>query len=412
MKLITIPENKFEEYKLYLIFNCYKWDPQFLDSNTIAKNILVLTEEEHNEIKALTELLDKETIKSENFLNKNLNCTTNLDLNKNLSSLIKKMSNYDSSKHVRLMRYDFHPTTANKWAVSEVNSDVPGGFAEGSLMPDYAKKLLKDLNYTNNFDYINFGDILIAEIIKKVKPKGTIALVHCTSYSDDRQVMEFLGNNLKTKGFKVIYCAADHINFINKEAFCILSGNETKIDFIFRYTPLEWLKDIKSKMWHGYFDCVTACCNHPISIFAQTKKFPFVWEILEKNKIPLKTWKKLLPKTSKINSLKLLNDNYIYKPALGRVGEKISIKEACSETEYNSILKDVKKHKNKYILQEKFISKPILTDDNTSFHVCLGSYTVNSSHAGYYARISNSPRIDSNAMDIPVLIERNKKYEE
>ena len=39
------------------------------------------------------------------------------------------------------------------------------------------------------------------------------------------------------------------------------------------------------------------------------------------------------------------------------------------------------------------------------FHVCLGSYSVDGKHAGYYARISKTPRIDSNAADIPVLIE-------
>ena len=35
-----------------------------------------------------------------------------------------------------LMRYDFHPVKEGDWAVSEVNSDVPGGFAEASLMPE------------------------------------------------------------------------------------------------------------------------------------------------------------------------------------------------------------------------------------------------------------------------------------
>ena len=44
-------------------------------------------------------------------------------------------------------------------------------------------------------------------------------------------------------------------------------------------------------------------------------------------------------------------------------------------------------------------------DNYEEFHVCLGSYTVDGAHAGYYARISNTPRIDSNAADIPVLIE-------
>ena len=58
-----------------------------------------------------------------------------------------------------------------------------------------------------------------------------------------------------------------------------------EVDFIFRFTPLEWLKDIKPKNWGGYFDTVTPSCNHPVAIFAQTKRFPLIWDILEKNGI-------------------------------------------------------------------------------------------------------------------------------
>ena len=98
-------------------------------------------------------------------------------------------------------------------------------------------------------------------------------------------------------------------------------------------------------------------------------------------------------------------EGYIYKPACGRVGEKISIKDGCFEGEYEEILKDVKKHPKEYLAQKKFISRPVIDENGNEFHVCLGSYTVDGKHGGYYARISNMPRIDSNAADIPVLIE-------
>ena len=49
---------------------------------------------------------------------------------------------------------------------------------------------------------------------------------------------------------------------------------------------------------------------------------------------------------------------------------------------------------------------PLQGENGEEFHVCLGSYAVEGKHAGYYARISILPRIDSNAADIPVLIER------
>jgi len=399
MRLISIPKDKYDDYRLDLIFNCYKWDPQFLDNNTVAKHVLVITEEEYKKLQSLTEKVDSETIKAEEFLNNNLHLAKPLALPKKIYKELKRMKNYEADKHIRLMRYDFHPTVDGKWALSEVNSDVPGGFAEASLIPQVARALFGEEKYS----YINFGDILVNAIAKKVKTQGRIMLVHCTCYSDDRQVMQFLGDKLKNMGYSVIYGAADHLRFENNEAISILDGNEGKVDGIFRFTPLEWLRGIKPKYWDGYFDTITPSCNHPVAIFAQTKRFPLIWDELEKNGISLSNWKKLLPDTLEVKDIK---EGYIYKPACGRVGEKISIEEACLEGEYEAILKDVKKHPKNYLAQKKFISKP-LEINNLEFHVCLGSYTVNGSHAGYYARISPKPRIDSEAKDIPVLIERS-----
>ena len=404
MKLISIPKNKYEEYRLNAIFDCYKWDPQFLDNNTLAKYVLVLKESEYKKLATLTEQLDVETIKAEEFLNQNLKLSKKLALPKKIYNELKKMKNYDSKKHIRLMRYDFHPTLDQGWMISEVNSDVPGGFAEASLLPLLA---IKTLNLNNNYYSINFGEILANSISKKVKKNGTIMFVHCTSYSDDRQVMQYVGDLMESYGFKSIYGACDHLKFINKEAFSILDGYEMKVDGIFRFTPLEWLKDVKPKTWSGYFDTITPSCNHPIAIFAQTKRFPLIWNILEKNNISLNNWKKLLPETIEVKKAKG-KDGYIYKPACGRVGEKISIKEACDDDEYNDILKDIKKHPKNYLAQKKFNSKPLKSSDGKYFHICLGSYTVDGKHAGFYARISEKPRIDSNAADIPVIIERNK----
>lgn len=391
----------YNEYKLDVMLDCYKWDPQFCDNNTVAKYALVLSEKEHEELKLLTEKLIKETTEAENFLNKNLKYTKALEIPNKFRSDIKSMKNYNPEKHIRLMRFDFHPTLENKWTVSEVNSDVPGGFAEATLMNR------KSLEYLSNENYyaISFGDFLADAIKKKVRQGGKIMLVHCTSYSDDRQVMQFLGDKLSGMGYEVIYAAADQLKFENGKAISILNNREGEVDGIIRFSPLEWVADMKTKNWHGYFNTETVSCNHPIAIFAQTKRFPFVWDLLESKGIDLSTWRKLLPETLEVNDKKV-DDKFIYKPVYGRVGENISIKEACKDDEYKKILKDVKRHPKKYLAQKKFNSRPLTNEDGEEFHVCIGSYGVENSHAGYYARISRSPRIDSYAADIPVLIEK------
>ena len=399
MKLVKIPD--YYNYRIDAMFDCYKWDPQFEDANTLSEYALVLTKEEAEEVATLTEQLEQETEEVELLLKNHLRFAKQLQIPKDLWKELKKMRNYNPQNHIRLTRYDFHQTIDNKWVISEINSDVPGGFAESSLLPKLAIQYLKKPNYTS----IDFGENLQKVIQKKVKPNGTIMLAHCTSFSDDRQVMQYLGDELSKKNYQILYGSVDHITFKNKEAYSILEGYKQKIDGMIRFTPLEWIAKFRPKTWKGLFDTTTPSCNFPIAIFTQTKRFPLIWDTLEKNNIKINTWKKLLPKTMEIKKVSH-QEKVIYKPAWGRVGENISIKEACSEKEYETILKDVKKHPKKYIAQEKFISKPLETSSKQTYHICLGSYAIDKKHGGFYARMSSIPRIDSQAQDIPVIIER------
>ena len=212
MKLVKIPEDKYYDYKVNAMFDCYKWDPQFCDNNTLAKYALVLNKEENDEIIKLTESLDKETRLAEEYLNKNIKIAKKLALPKKIIEKIPNMQNYDKTKNIRLMRYDFHPDKNGKWVVTEVNSDVPGGFAESSLLPNLARKVID----IQELEYTSFGEKMVEAINEKLNKKGTIMIVHCTCFSDDRQVMQYMGDRLKKEGYNIIYGAADHINFKEK----------------------------------------------------------------------------------------------------------------------------------------------------------------------------------------------------
>lgn len=403
MRLVQIPKDKYEEYRIRLMFDCYKWDPQFLDHNTIAEYALLITQEEYRELADLTEALDRETRKAEEYLNCHLEDTAPLYLTRKLKHEVSHMRSYDREKHIRLMRYDFHPTVEGSWAVSEVNSDVPGGFSEGSLMPQAALEALGEPGY----GFISFGEQLCGELKRKVPSHARIALVHCTCYSDDRQVMQYIGDKLQSDGFTVLYMAADQLQFRDGRAYSILDGKEGEVDAIIRFSPLEWIADMKTEGWHGYFDTITPSCNHPIAIYAQSKRFPFVWDKLEKNGISMRVWRELLPETVGVREGRK-KEGYIYKPVYGRVGENISIRESCTPEEYRSIMREVRWLPKTYVAQKRFQSRPLLGADQKEYHVCIGSYTVDEKHAGFYARISDTPRIDSNAADIPVLIEDEK----
>ena len=44
---------------------------------------------------------------------------------------------------------------------------------------------------------------MVKAINNKLNKKGTIMLIHCTCFSDDRQVMQYMGDRLKKEGYKI-----------------------------------------------------------------------------------------------------------------------------------------------------------------------------------------------------------------
>jgi hypothetical protein len=112
------------------------------------------------------------------------------------------------------MRFDLHPTERG-WAVSEVNSDVPGGFAEASVLPQLVRRFVPEATV--------FGDVAraVAEGFAADLPPGArLALVHATAYTDDRQVMHFLGEVLARRGLTPLLVAPDHLRWPDHQPVC------------------------------------------------------------------------------------------------------------------------------------------------------------------------------------------------
>ena len=416
INLALIPEDKYSDYRYEVIFKAYKWDPQVEDQNTVSHYVALINRETAEQLETWAEQLSQETISMEEKIVKNIADNINnslikeLNLPKEIYKSLKLMRDYDRKQNVRLMRFDFHPVTDSAsetgWAVSEVNSDVPGGLAESSVLPEIAGKYLDGLKL-NCRPGINTANILHEAFRDKTKKDGTVAFVHATSYADDRQVMQFLSDYFNNHGINTVFAAPDHIKWINKKAVSIIEGQTGDIDGIIRFFPLEWLAYLpKKSTMKGYFDCETISCNHPVSIFAQSKRLPLIWDKLG---IEVPVWRKLLPETADPKSIKNQNikSNWIYKPVLGRVGEGISIKGAIPDKDFQKIEKEANKYPKFWVAQQMFKSQPLPVkdaDSSQSYHLCVGVFTIDGKRAGFYGRISPYPLIDSKARDIPILI--------
>ena len=424
IKLGGISEAAYADYRYDVIFNAYKWDPQVSDSNTIAKHVVLMERKTAQQLEKWAEQLSAETMLMEEALLELPEVAKTLGLRKEIGEALRKISGYSRNNHIRLMRFDFHPvygscnedtTAALGWALSEVNSDSPGGLAEASLLPTIASKYLKysthhpaGVQNTTNTGCAafvppkNVTKALLAAFQAKVKAGGTIALIHATSYADDRQVVQCLGDCFEKAGYRALYAAPDHIVWDNQRMPSLLAS--AKLDGIVRFFPLEWLADLPKKTkWKEYFNTETPSCNHPISSFTQSKRLPLIWDKLG---IELPTWKSLLPPTAECGLYRrnTPSNPWILKPAFGRVGEGITIQGAISEKEIQNIEKAAKKHPEHWIAQRMFHSWPLTTENGEQYHLCIGAFTVEGKGAGFYGRISPYPRMDANAKEIPVMI--------
>ena len=401
--LARIPGERYSDYRYEAIFRAYKWDPQVEDHNTVAEHVVLLDSQTARQLEQWAEQLSAETMEIEQAMMERSDLVKKLGLPSKVKKAIPRMGSYSPERHVRLMRFDFHPTT-DGWSVSEVNSDVPGGLAEASVLPRIAQPYFPQYEPQGHV-----ARSLLEAFQKRTGPGVRIAFVHATSYADDRQVMQFLGDYFEENGYRSLYAAPDHLIWREQQAVSLIQGEEGPVGGIVRFYPLEWLPNLSGRTdWGGYYDTQTPSCNHPIAVFAQSKRLPLIWDELG---LELPAWRALRPETRAPEAGKF-GDGWIYKPALGRVGEGISIREALTPKEYRQIQRNVRWHPKDWIVQKRFESKPVSGDEGEHFHLCVGVFTVDGKAAGFYGRISPFPRIDARAKDIPLLVKKEDKPNE
>ncbi len=389
----------FAEVKRAAIFDCCKWDPQVEDVCTLSSQPLVLTPEAWAELAVLAVKLARETAAAETTILQNSRSLKILGLPWKLR---RKLSDADILKndpgHLHLIRFDFHFTT-DGWRISEANTDVPGGFNEASGVT----KLVAQ-HFQNTVPAGDPTQEMVHAISEMVPRNSTIALVHATSFSDDRQVMVFLGRRLQEAGFKPVLAAPDHLRWQNSKAFFDTDWAQGPVHFIFRFYPAEWLTALPRRCgwWHLLGSSQTPLCNPGSAIVSQTKRFPLIWNELS---AALPTWNALLPRTFDVRKIdkKSPKESLIFKPAFGRVGDMIKMAGVTSEKEAHRIDRSVRRHPKMWAAQERFEAVPMCSALG-NFFPCVGIYTLNARVIGAYGRMARRPLVDHLAQDAAVLV--------
>ncbi|HEX5138445.1 MAG TPA: glutathionylspermidine synthase family protein [Planctomycetota bacterium] len=379
------------------IFDCCKWDPQVGDASALAPFPLALEPRAWDELAGAAEALARETLAAEAELLARPDLHGRLGLPRELRRRVAEVPRLGATPGAaRVMRFDFHPT-AEGWRVSEVNSDVPGGFIESSGIAR-----LVAAHYAG---FAPAGDptrALADAVARATAPKALVGLVHATAYTDDRQVMAYLAKALEARGLRTCLVSPAHLRWEDGRARIACDWLDAPADLLLRFFPAEWLPETPAACgWpHLLRGGRTPVGNPAYAILTQSKRLPLAWDALE---TPLDAWRALLPETRSPRDAPAPDGAWILKPALGRVGEAIGLYGVAEPKELRAAVRDARWHPGRWVSQRRFESVPVETAAG-AVHACVGVFTVDGRAAGAYGRVAPRPLIDGRAQDAAVLV--------
>jgi glutathionylspermidine synthase len=382
------------EVRAAAIFECCKWDPQVGDTDVLSRTPLVLRTAAWDDISTLAETLYAETLRAEAAILKTPRALADLGLPASLVRTLRKGELTPAP--FRVMRFDFHATTEG-WRISEVNSDVPGGFIEASgftrLMAAHTPGCRPAGDPTAE---------LRDRCLQHLPAGARIGLVHATAYTDDRQVMIYLKRALEGAGFQALLSGPDTVRWQAGHAQIHDGSSWQRLDAIFRFYPTEWLPNLGWRSsWKRFVrQSITPAINPPASLISQSKRFPLAGRSLG---LSLPTWDALLPETRDPRDCDDAPTQWVLKPALGRVGEDIGIAGVTDTAALIRIRRNARRHPHLWAAQRRFEALPWLTADGPRFP-CIGVYVIGGRAAGAYGRVCARPLIDSHAQDVAVLV--------
>jgi glutathionylspermidine synthase len=385
------------ELRRRAVFECGKWDPQFEDECVLADFALTLEPGCWHELAALAEELAPETLRAERELVARPELHARLGLPRTLRRCLREPgAGGGTPGAARVMRFDFHWTRAG-WCISEVNSDVPGGFIEASGVSRLAAELT-GLRVS--------GDptrALAEAAVRAIGRGGRVGLVHATAYTDDRQVMVHLAKALEQRELVTGLLDPTQVLWRDGRASTEASWCGGPLDLLLRFYPAEWLPNTRATCdWRSFFaGGRTPISNPGAAILVQSKRFPLVWDELETD---LPTWRALLPETRSPRDADWRGDEaWILKPALGRVGEDVGLRGVVAAREWKAIARSARWWPAHWVAQRRFEAVALELEGET-LHPCLGVFVIDGHAAGIYGRVARKPLIDSRARDVAVLL--------
>ena len=391
------PEHAFA-IRRRMVLDGFKWDPQVGDATTIAPFPIIIPAAQWQELSNLAEKLASELAAAEAELLGRPGLHRHLGLPRRLRRVLSRACELSlTPAAARVLRFDFH-LTHEGWRISEVNSDVPGGFTEASNLPAMTTRYYPGTRIA--------GDPAAAwaDAIGATAVGPDIGLLAATGFMEDQQIMAYLASLLARRGFVPHLVGLHDLVWRNNLAYLQSRMHFGPLGAIVRFYQAEWLAASSPRYaWPKLFvGGQTPVANPATAALVESKRFPLVWNQL---KTALPMWRALLPETRDPRDAPWAREeSWLVKSAMCSTGDTVAIREFLTPKQWQRVCRDVRWRPGWCVAQRRFTSIPLDTPAG-KVYPCLGVYTINSRACGIYGRFSKKPLIDFAAIDVAVLVE-------
>jgi len=397
--LPPIGHSEFQAIRRRLILRHFKWDPQVDDVCTLADFPLTISGATWRQLARDAELLCDEAMEAEDELLNRPELWMPLAAPWRIRRAMRGLKSQARGYVPRIMRFDFHWTTAG-WKISEVNSDVPGGFCESSSFTQ--------LMAGHYLGYATAGCATSAwmDAAARVAAGGAIALLCAPGLLEDQQVIAYLAAALRARGCQTYLAGPTSVTWDDDgRAHLGTCAGSIPLGAIIRFYQGEWLPWLRWQCdWRRFFvGSRTPVLNPGHCILLESKRFPLIWDRL---KTPLPTWRGLLPQSCDPRDVPWTTDeNWILKSAYSNNGDSVIHSGWNDSQALRRARWHIRCFPGEWVAQRRFEVAPIPTSSGVMYP-CIGVYTVDGRAVGIYGRMAPKSIVDYSAMDVAVLVDR------
>jgi glutathionylspermidine synthase len=393
-----VPQRRFWDIRNRMVLHHFKWDPQVGSSSVLFPQPVLIGRQEWQHLANLAEALARETTAMADELANRPELSEELGVPAALHPIRSHLRGVPTPALARTLRFDFHPTVEG-WQVSEVNSDVPGGFSEASNF----SRLMADATYLEPV-----GDPLAAwawVVASGVPRRATVAFLSAPWHMEDHQVTLVQSAALRRLGVATIH-VHDPYQISWRDAVAQCGGSP--LDGIVRFYQAEWLARHRPvRGWAPLF-CRgrTPVTNPYTQVFAESKRLPLIWDRLTARAC---CWRQVAPETKGPSEFDCRDSpDWVVKQAYSNTGEGVFSLETLGKRRWISLASRISRSSRSWVLQRRFRTVALESEIGL-LYPCVGVFTVNEQVCGAYVRLSRQQFTDYSAYEAALLLERDSE---